>query len=95
MCSNGQYAAFSVKKVHISKNYILFPIKTHPNNTEFKQDHQPDKNITRKLLFRVNTSLFWSTKWKVTLVCGHTVLRTNIVTTTVIEKQKCTLTQVL
>ena len=36
----------------------------HPNNTQFKQDHQPDKNITRKLLFRVNTSLFWSTKWK-------------------------------
>ena len=41
------------------------------------------KNITRKLHFRVNTSLFWSTKWKgnsslwpgqpngkVTLVCG-------------------------
>ena len=24
----------------------------------------PDKNITRKQLFRVNTSLFWSTKWK-------------------------------
>ena len=36
----------------------------HPNNTQFKQDHQPDKNITRKQLFRVNTSLFWSTKWK-------------------------------
>ena len=36
----------------------------HPNNTQFKQDNQPDKNITRKLLFRVNTSLCWSTKWK-------------------------------
>ena len=37
----------------------------HPNNTQqFKQDHQPEKNITRKLLFRVNTSLYWSTKWK-------------------------------
>ena len=36
----------------------------HPSNTQFKQDHQPENNITRKLLFRVNTSLFWSTKWK-------------------------------
>ena len=30
MCSNGQYAAFSVNKIHISKNYILFPIKSTP-----------------------------------------------------------------
>ena len=42
MCSNGQYAAFSVNKMHISKNYILFPIKC-TQTTQFKQDHQPEK----------------------------------------------------
>ena len=37
MCSNGQYAAFSVKKVHISKNYILFPIKCTPTTHNSKK----------------------------------------------------------
>ena len=64
MCSSGQYAAFSVKKMHISKNYILFPVKctqtTHNSNKITSQK----KNITWKLLFCVNTSLFWSTQWK-------------------------------
>ena len=63
MCPDGHYAAFNVNKIHISKNYILFPIK----NTQITHNSKispAKKNIRRKLLFRVNTSLFWSTKWK-------------------------------
>ena len=41
----------------------------HPNNTQFKHDHQPQKNITTKLLFSVNTSR--QPNGKVTLVCGY------------------------
>ena len=37
MCSNGQYAAFSVNKMHISKNYILFPIKNIPTTHNSKK----------------------------------------------------------
>ena len=55
MCSDGQYAAFNVNKIHISKTYILFPIKniqtTHYSNKITSQKIK----IARKLLFRVNT----------------------------------------
>ena len=63
MCSNGQYAAFSVNKMHISKNYIHFPIKSTPTAHNSKKITS-QKKYNKKLRFSVNTSLFWSTKWK-------------------------------
>ena len=46
-CSNGQYAAFSVNKMHISKIYILFPIKctqtTHNSNKITSQNKYNNK----------------------------------------------------
>ena len=64
-CSNSQYAEFNVNKMNISKNYILFPIKstsTIPNSKKITS--KKNKKKTKKLLFCVNTSLFWSTKRK-------------------------------
>ena len=56
-------AAFNVNKMHISKNYILSPIKSI-QTTHNSKKITSQKNITRKLLFRVNTFLFCSTKWE-------------------------------
>ena len=62
MCCDGQYAAFSVN-MHISKNYILFPIKS-------TQITHNSKKITSQKLNNKKTTfsrkyLFWSTKWEV------------------------------
>ena len=49
MCSNGQYAAFSVNKMHISKNYILFPIKSTPtihNSNKITSQNKYNKKTT-------------------------------------------------
>ena len=49
MCFNGQYVLTSVNKMHISKNYIHFPIKS-TTTKQFKEDHQP-KKYNKKITF--------------------------------------------
>ena len=54
MCSDGKYAAFSVNKMHISKSYILFPIKctqtSHNSNkiTSQKKKYNNKTTFSRK-----------------------------------------------
>ena len=67
MCSNGQYAAFSVTYPKTTSSSLLNAPKQHTIQTR----SPARKNITRKLLFRVNTSLFGQPNGKVTLVCGQ------------------------
>ena len=72
MCSNGQYAAFSVNKMHIFKNYILFPIKctqtTHNSNKITSQKKYNNKTTFSRKYFPI---LVLQPNGKVTLVCGQ------------------------
>ena len=57
MCSKGQYAAFSVNKMHISKTYILFPIKctqtTHNSNMITRQKKYNKKTTFSRKYFPI------------------------------------------
>ena len=57
MCSNGQYAAFSVNKMHISKIYTLFPIKcnqtTHNSNKITSQKKYNKKTTFSRKYFPI------------------------------------------
>ena len=56
MCSNGQYAAF-INKMHISKNYTLFPIKctqtTHNSNKITSQKKYNKKTTFSRKYFPI------------------------------------------
>ena len=49
MCPDRQYAVFNVNKMHISKNYILFPIK----NTQITHN---SKKITSQKKYKKKTT---------------------------------------
>ena len=63
MCPDRQYAVFNETKCTYPKTTSSSLLKALKQHT-IQRKSPAKKNIRRKLLFRVNTSLFWSTKWK-------------------------------
>ena len=73
MCFVGQCAAFNVNKMHISKNYIIFPIKnTQTTYYSKKITSQKKYNNNKKTHFFAEIHPYFAQpNGKVTLVCGH------------------------